>query len=108
VAKEGALVNQRDGVLLLSEHAGAFYELGEHAMAVSPYDIFSTAQAMHEALTMRADERKKQAEVLRSHVRTAGVKVWFENQVEDALDAFKTDDKTAAKKDSTPATPSTT
>lgn len=29
--KEDVLVNQKDGVLILSEDAGAFYELGEHA-----------------------------------------------------------------------------
>jgi len=87
VAKEGVLVNQRDGVLLLSEHAGAFYELAEHALTVSPFDIHGTVEAMDRALTMSEEERRKRAESLRGIVRNAGVKRWFYAQVEDALRA---------------------
>lgn len=104
VAKEGALVNQRDGVLILSEHAGAFYELGDHAMVVSPFDIHHTAAAMNEALTMPLEKRRERAEALRSQVRGAGVKKWFNNQLNDALDALNSQ----SKKSSTPETPSTT
>jgi trehalose 6-phosphate synthase len=85
VAKEGVLVNQRDGVLLLSEQAGAFYELGTHALVISPFDIYGTAEAMHQALTMPADDRHKRAEALRKQVQHASVKTWFYDQVEDAL-----------------------
>lgn len=95
VAKEGSLVNQRDGVLLLSEHAGAFYELGDHALIVSPFDIYSTAERMHEALTMPADERHQRAEALRKIVRGAGVRTWFYDQVEDALQAMRSQEKNA-------------
>ncbi|MCP5419866.1 MAG: trehalose-6-phosphate synthase [Gammaproteobacteria bacterium] len=85
VAKEGVLVNQRDGVLLLSEYAGAFYELGDQAMTVSPFDIHSTAEILHQALTMPAEEKSRRAEALRSQVRHASVKLWFKTQVDDAL-----------------------
>jgi trehalose 6-phosphate synthase len=88
VAKEGVLVNQRDGVLLLSEQAGAYYELGEHALSVPPFDIHSTAEAMHQALTMPADERQRRAQILRQQVQGAGVRTWFYRQVEDALTAL--------------------
>ncbi|MEL7434262.1 MAG: trehalose-6-phosphate synthase, partial [Chloroflexota bacterium] len=87
VAKEGVLVNSRDGVLVLSEHAGAFYELGEDALTVSPFDIYSTAIAMHEALTMPAGERADRAESMQSIVRNAGVREWFADQLADALEA---------------------
>ena len=97
VAKEGALVNQRDGVLLLSEQAGAYHELGDHALVVSPFDIHSTAEAMHEALEMSADVRHTRAEALRKQVRQAGIKTWFYDQVADALTAFNSQ----SKKDST-------
>lgn len=102
VAKEGVLVNQRNGVLLLSEHAGAFYELGDNALVVSPFDIFSTAEAMHEALTMSAAEREQRAEALRAQVKGAGVKTWFSDQLDDALSALSIHAKNA----STPDTPS--
>ena len=101
VAKEGALVNQRDGVLLLSEHAGAFYELGDHALTVNPFDIYSTAEAMHHALTMPADERARRARALRRQVHGAGVREWFNTQLEDALRALSNQDKNS----STPSTP---
>ncbi|NIN63583.1 MAG: trehalose-6-phosphate synthase, partial [Anaerolineae bacterium] len=39
VAKEGPVVNEQDGVLVLSEGAGASEELGEGALVVSPYDV---------------------------------------------------------------------
>ena len=42
VAKEGPLVNQRDGVLVLSENAGSHEELGEWAITVNPFDIDET------------------------------------------------------------------
>lgn len=89
VAKEGVLVNQRNGVLILSEQAGAFYELGEQALTVSPFDIHGTAEAMHRALTLPYDERQQRASMLSDKVRRAGVKQWFSDQVEDAMHALQ-------------------
>ena len=39
VAKEAPLVNARDGVLVLSENAGAHDELGDWAVTVNPFDV---------------------------------------------------------------------
>lgn len=103
VAKEGALVNQRDGVLVLSEHAGAFYELGEYAMNVSPFDTYSTAEMIHHALTMPADERQRRAEALRALVEKNDIKMWFNAQVEDVLN----ESTSMVKNEVTPSTPST-
>ncbi|NDJ74936.1 MAG: trehalose-6-phosphate synthase [Chloroflexi bacterium] len=103
VAKEGALVNERNGVLVLSEYAGAFYELGEKALTVSPFDVHGTAEAIHHALKMQPDERRRRAEALRQQVKNADVKRWFYDQVDDALRASSSQ----AKKDSTPVTPGT-
>ena len=65
VAKEGPLVNRRNGVVCLSPEAGAFDELGEAALAVHPYDLVQTADALHAALTMPAAERRHRAQRLR-------------------------------------------
>ena len=100
VAKEGALVNQEDGVLVLSENAGVFYELGEQALTVSPFDIFGTANALHQALTMLPEEKRKRAEALRALVKKADIRRWFYDQVDDAVRAFESQ----SKNDSTPAT----
>jgi trehalose 6-phosphate synthase len=85
VAKEGALLNQKNGNLLLSEHAGAFYELQEYAMNVSPFDVYGTAQALHDALVMPEAERQRNATGLRRIVEEADVQEWFQDQVRDAL-----------------------
>src|SRR5207245_5312388 len=57
VAKEGPVVNQRNGVLVLSRTAGAFQELARGAITISPMDIAETAQALYNALTLPEDER---------------------------------------------------
>lgn len=89
VAKEGVLVNQKDGVLVLSEYAGAFYELGDESLTVSPFDIFGTAEALHQALMMPPDERQRRAEALRAAVKRADIRGWFHDQVDDAIRALE-------------------
>ncbi len=75
-------------MILLSEHAGAYYDLGEYALTVSPFDIQGTADAMHEALTMKGDERRRRAASARRKVMNADVRAWFYQQVQDALKAM--------------------
>jgi trehalose 6-phosphate synthase len=100
VAKEGVLVNNKDGVLVLSEYAGAYYELGDESLTVSPFDVYGTAEAMHQALIMSPGERRQRAQTLREIVTQADVREWFNAQVEDALRAFDSQ----ASKASTSAT----
>jgi trehalose 6-phosphate synthase len=88
VAKEGVLVNQRDGVLVLSEFAGVFYELGDESLTVSPFDIFGTAEALHRALVMPPEEKRRRAEALRAVVKKADIRSWFYDQVDDAMRAM--------------------
>ena len=103
VAKEGVLVNQKNGVLVLSEHAGAFYEMGDHAISISPFDVFGTAEALHHALTMSTEERFDRASHLQGIIRNSDVNQWFYDQVEDALRfSFSQDSK-----EETPSTPET-
>lgn len=83
VAKEGPVVNERDGVLILSEGAGASEELGEAALIVSPYDLVDMAEAMHQALGMGAKERKKRARELRARVQERSVTDWLYSQLLD-------------------------
>ena len=58
VAKEGPLLNEQDGVLVLSENAGAAEELAPWALLVSPFDVEDQADALHRALEMPAAERR--------------------------------------------------
>ena len=62
VAKEVPVVSDEGCALVLSREAGAYEELGEDAIVVNPYDVAATAAALHEALTMPADERAERSE----------------------------------------------
>ncbi len=64
-----------DGVLVLSELAGAAAELAE-AIQVNPYDVCRTADALHRALTMPADERRTRMLALRRRVLSHDVHWW--------------------------------
>ena len=76
VAKEFvAARTDDDGVLVLSEFAGAAEELSE-ALIVNPYDVDETAEAMHTALIMAPDERAHRMRALRARVTTHDVARW--------------------------------
>jgi trehalose 6-phosphate synthase len=83
VAKEGPLVNTRDGVLLLSENAGAHVELADWALTINPFDVQGQADALHQALSMSAEERHRRAEALRAHVREHDVDAWLRDVLAD-------------------------
>jgi trehalose 6-phosphate synthase len=76
VAKEFAAARtDEDGVLLLSEFAGAADELTD-ALIVNPYDVAGVATAMYEALTMPAVERRRRMRALRRQVLENDVSAW--------------------------------
>jgi len=81
VAKEGPIVNRRDGVLILSEHTGAYQQLGSGALIVSPLDVYATAEAMHQALIMPAEERRERSERLRSLIEREDIVDWLCQQL---------------------------
>jgi trehalose 6-phosphate synthase/phosphatase len=79
VAKEFvAARTDRDGVLVLSELAGAASELAE-ALPVNPYDIEATATTLHRALVMPMDERRARMDGLRRRVMTYDVHGWAQD-----------------------------
>ncbi len=83
VAKEGPLVNECDGVSILSENTGAHEELGEFAISVNPFDIEETADAIHQALTMSAQERERRSKGLKGVVTARDPGDWIDEQVAD-------------------------
>jgi trehalose 6-phosphate synthase len=83
VAKEAPLVNERGGVLILSENAGAHAELGEWALTVNPFDVAGQAEAIDRALSMPAGERQERLEAIRAQVREHDVTAWIEAQLGD-------------------------
>jgi trehalose 6-phosphate synthase len=90
VAKEAAVVNERDGVLILSENAGAHEELKDNALTINPFDLDEQADAIHEALIMPAEERRRRAKALRETVLSNTIEDWVEAQMKD-IAAFRGD-----------------
>lgn len=83
VSKEGPIVNQRDGVLVLSRGAGSHEELGRHALSVAPFDVVGTAAALERALTMDPAERRERARALRRTIEENDIVRWVEAQLAD-------------------------
>jgi trehalose 6-phosphate synthase len=80
VAKEGPLVNERDGAVVLSRQAGAWDELHEHAVGVNPFDISGTAAALSRALELAPAERAARAAGLRKAAVATSPLDWFDDQ----------------------------
>lgn len=80
VAKEGPTLNERDGALVLSRSAGAEDVLGDAAVVVNPYDAEGTADALHTALSMGADERADRARRLREAAALGAPGEWLAAQ----------------------------
>jgi trehalose 6-phosphate synthase len=83
IAQESSLVNERDGVVILSENTGAHETIGEFAIAVNPFDVTGQAVAMAEAIELPLEERRRRLEGLRAHVREHDLTAWIEAQLED-------------------------
>ena len=86
VAKEGPVVNQRNGVLVLSRTAGAFQQMGKACIPTSPTDVTETAQALYKALTLPKDERRAKAALARQSVEHNDLNKWLNRQIRDIND----------------------
>ena len=83
VSKEGPIVNERDGVLVLSRGAGSHGELSEGAVSVDPLDVEGTAQGLASALFMPREERRARANQLTHTIERNDLSVWLRSQLED-------------------------
>jgi len=84
VAKEGPVVNRRDGLLCLSPEAGAYDELRDAVIAVHPYDIEQCAGALDTALATPLDERAMQAARLRALATARTPSAWLHDLIRHA------------------------
>jgi trehalose 6-phosphate synthase/phosphatase len=75
-----------DGVLILSEFAGAAAEMGE-ALQVNPYDEDQVAKTIGRALTMRTEERGERMRALYNRVARNSVFTWGERFVSNLMAA---------------------
>jgi trehalose 6-phosphate synthase len=84
VAKEGPIVNQRNGVVCLSREAGAYDELASAVEAVHPYDLEQMAAALADALALPADARAERAARLAAMVRARTPADWLDDLLAQA------------------------
>ncbi|MNT27451.1 Alpha,alpha-trehalose-phosphate synthase [UDP-forming] [compost metagenome] len=87
VAKEGPIVNQNAGVLIISEATGAVEELGDSAIVVNPFDLMGMARAFYEALTMDRATRAAALEATRESIKRNTIFRWAHDQLADLMPA---------------------
>lgn len=83
VAKEGAVVNENNGVLILSTGAGCYEELKDGAICINPYDIRQTAESIDTALLMDDETRAVLLEEARAAVQRNDLNKWVSDQLRD-------------------------
>jgi trehalose 6-phosphate synthase/phosphatase len=90
VAKEYiACKSSGDGVLVLSEFAGAAAEMGE-ALLVNPYDEEGLSKTIERALTLSEPEKRQRMMALYKRVHKNNVFAWGNRFVENLSNAVKT------------------
>jgi len=81
VSKEGAVLNRREGLIILSTGAGAYSEMRGTVLPVNPLDVAETAEAIHKALEMGERKRKRMAKQAREAVQANTSFKWFVEQM---------------------------
>jgi trehalose 6-phosphate synthase len=83
VAKEGPVVNKRNGVLVLSESAGAHERLQVGSLPVAPADIEGTKRALLQALAMNPEERRERNNRMVKTIEQQDIINWLFLQLQD-------------------------
>jgi trehalose 6-phosphate synthase len=83
ISKEAPLLNERDGVVVLSERAGSFEELKPWVLRVDPLDVEQTAAQLERALELPQPERGERAAAIRAFVEDHDVARWIDLQLVD-------------------------
>ena len=83
ISKEAPLLNERDGVVVLSERAGSFEELEPWVLRVDPLDVEQTAAQLERALELTQPERGERAAAIRAFVEDHDVARWIDLQLVD-------------------------
>lgn len=85
VASEGPIVNERNGLVLLSREAGVFDEMAGIATEVHAYDITQTAQAMSDSIDMETEQRNEVAADLLDIATSRNPRMWLDEQLAAAV-----------------------
>ncbi|MDQ7038822.1 MAG: trehalose-6-phosphate synthase [Aquificota bacterium] len=72
-----------DGVLIISEFAGASLQLREGAIIVNPFDEDEIAEAIYMALKMKKSERRERMRSMRTVVKEKDIRWWVKEFLKD-------------------------
>lgn len=90
VAKEWVAAQvDDDGVLVLSEFAGASETMAEGSVVVNPYSIQDVASALDWSLTMAPEERKRRMKLLRGIVKKTDIQWWLRQVLRHSLESVE-------------------
>jgi trehalose 6-phosphate synthase len=84
VAKEGPILNRRDGLVCLSREAGAFEEMRDEVIALHPFDIEQMAGALDEALAEPMDVRAERSARTRKVASARTPAMWLSDLIAQA------------------------
>jgi len=89
VAKEYIACQQnKKGVLILSEFAGAAHELF-NAIIVNPYDIYQVAGSIHKAIHLSEEEKARMLEPMQQRIWKTDARFWAQSFLEDLETNFQ-------------------
>ncbi len=83
VAKEGSVVNENNGVLVLSTGAGCYEELKDGAICINPFDLRQTAESIDMALLMDEKTKIQMIANTRTAIQKNDLNKWVSDQLND-------------------------
>jgi trehalose 6-phosphate synthase len=87
VAKEFCAANVGgNGVLILSEFAGAAAQLQKNAFLVNPHDVESVADRIYEAFKMGQEDRRSRMKRLQRSIREFDIFWWVDSFLNAAIE----------------------
>jgi trehalose 6-phosphate synthase len=88
VSKEGPILNEENGSLILSEKAGSYNELEGNVLEIDPFSIQETADAIYFAVKMDNETRKRNIMGLKKTINKNTLSNWIFNQINDIKKNF--------------------
>lgn len=85
VVKEGGLLNERNGVIVLSEQAGAYSQLRGGVLGIMPEDVPGTTEALYTALALPEPRRAALAAHTRAKLEAESAGLWLGTQLKDLM-----------------------
>lgn len=81
VVKEGAILNDRNGVIVSTKNVGAMAELGDFCVIAEEFTSTGIATALLEARNLSTESRRKMSFELKRHVQAFDLGLWAQSVI---------------------------